>query len=640
MVQEKMKQEHTEKTGSWMLLAGFLKGSLHLFIYSMLCAGAVSFLDMLGPRVISFTVDSVIGDRPASLPAPLKAWADQGGITWLRGKPWRVAVIVAGIALAAAVFRFLFRYFNAVAAQQLVQTMRERLYRKIIGLPYSWHGRNAAGDIIQRCTSDVETIKVFVSEQLTSLVRVIVLIVLAMAFMWMIDPVMTAAASVYIPVIIGYSLFFYSRIGSAFEKADAQEGILSAIAQENLTGVRVVRAFGREEYERSRFEKQNEQYTGFWVRLMKILTINWVVGDLVTGLQYLLIICMGTAMCVRGRITAGQFIAFFSYNAMLTWPVRSLGRVISEMSKAGISLERLAYILEEPTEWETENALAEKDVQGCNKDGKSSGPIKGDILFRNVSFTYPGSSVPAVRNVSFTVKEGTTVGILGGTGSGKTTLLLLLERVYPLQEGCGEITIGGKNIAQIPLDQLRRSIGIVDQEPFLFSRSLKENLRISAEDASDEELERCVKIADLQETIRSFPSGYDTFVGERGVTLSGGQKQRAAIARTLIRHCPVMIFDDSLSAVDSQTDERIRHALAEETKGATVFLVSHRVSTLRGADLILVMEEGRICEQGTHETLLEKGGMYAKIFRMQSENAPRTAEKEYAGGKGENADEQ
>ena len=206
-----MKQEHTEKTGSWMLLAGFLKGSLHLFIYSMLCAGAVSFLDMLGPRVISFTVDSVIGDRPASLPAPLKAWADQGGITWLRGKPWRVAVIVAGIALAAAVFRFLFRYFNAVAAQQLVQTMRERLYRKIIGLPYSWHGRNAAGDIIQRCTSDVETIKVFVSEQLTSLVRVIVLIVLAMAFMWMIDPVMTAAASVYIPVIIGYSLFFYVR---------------------------------------------------------------------------------------------------------------------------------------------------------------------------------------------------------------------------------------------------------------------------------------------------------------------------------------------------------------------------------------------------------------------------------------------
>ena len=366
------------------LIIYFLRGSAGLFLLSMVFASAVSFLDMVLPRIISFTVDSVIADKAPDLPASVLACLERiGGVPRLREAPVLIAVIVIAVALAAAVCRFLFRCLNEMAAQRFVKRMRDNLYGKIQRLPYAWHGANSTGDIIQRCTSDVETIKVFVSEQLTSLVRVIVLIALAVRFMAGIDGTMTAAASLFIPVVIGYSLFFYAKIGDAFEKADSEEGRLSAIAQENLTGVRVVRAFGREQYERERFEKQNEYYTGFWIRLMRILSLNWVTGDVMTGLQYLLVNVMGAVFCVNGRITAGQFIAFVSYNSLLIWPVRMLGRVISEMSKAGISLDRLRYIMNAEEEREPEGALTP--------------PVDRDIRFEHVSFSRSGFSPLMIR---------------------------------------------------------------------------------------------------------------------------------------------------------------------------------------------------------------------------------------------------
>lgn len=390
------------------LIAYFLRGSAGFFLLSMAFAALVSFLDMVLPAMISFTVDSVIADKAPDLPASLLACLDaMGGIGRLRANPVLIAAAVMAVAFMAACFRFLFRYFNEVAAERFVKRMRDEIYAKILRLPYSWYGANSTGDIIQRCTSDVETIKVFVSEQLTSLIRVIILIILAIYFMAGIDTKMTAAAAVFIPVVIGYSLFFYARIGDAFEKADEEESRLSAIAQENLTGVRVVHAFGREQYERDRFEKQNEYYTGFWIRLIIILTHNWVTGDIMTGLQYLLVNVMGAVFCVRGTLTAGQFIAFVSYNSLLIWPVRSLGRVISEMSKAGISVERLRYIMNSEEEKEPEEMLTP--------------PMDADISFEHVSFHYEGDEKNALSDVTFTAKAGTTVGILGGTGSGKST---------------------------------------------------------------------------------------------------------------------------------------------------------------------------------------------------------------------------
>ena len=601
------------------LIRYFLKGSIGVFVLSMVFASVVSFLDMVLPRIISFTVDSVIADKAPDLPAFVVVRLEAaGGVELLRSRPVLIAAAVLAVALTGAIFRYLFRYFNEVAAERFVKKMRDSLYGKIQRLPYAWHGRNSTGDIIQRCTSDVETIKVFVSEQLTSLVRVIVLIALAVSFMAGINGTMTAAASLFIPIVIGYSLFFYAKIGNAFEKADTEEGRLSAIAQENLTGIRVVRAFGRESYERERFEKQNSYYTGFWIHLMRILSLNWVTGDVMTGLQYLLVNIMGAVFCVNGRITAGEFIAFVSYNSLLIWPVRSLGRVISEMSKAGISLDRLRYIMNAEEEKNPENALRP--------------PMDRDIRFENVSFSYGDGSGEAVSEVSFKVSAGTTLGILGGTGSGKSTLMYLLERLYPLEEGQGRILIGDADIAQIDQEWLRAQIGMVLQEPYLFSRTIAENIAITSGSYKDKDIRRASKTADLLETVDHFPSGFETFVGERGVTLSGGQKQRTAIAQMLIRQCPIMIFDDSLSAVDAETDARIRAALRKDTGDATVILIAHRITTIMHADQILVMDKGRIRERGTHEELLALGGTYRKIYDLQmagsEEYALQNAEEE------------
>ena len=587
------------------LILYFLKGSLCDFFLSMLFAFIVSLLDMLNPRIISFVVDSVIGDAAPALPAWLISRIDRvGGIPFLRSHLLVIAGACAVVGLLAALFRFLFRLMNARAAEQLVKRMRDKLYEHIEKLPASWHSENSTGDIIQRCTSDVETIKMFLSERLTALLRMVILIVMAVVFMAGISPRMTLFASLFIPVIIICSLIFHMKIGSAFEKADEKEGRLSAIAQENLTGVRVVRAFGRESFERDRFETQNKLYTGFWIHLIRILAVYWSIGDLLTGLQLLLVSVLGAVFCVRGQITAGEYIAFVSYNAMLTWPVRALGRVIAEMSKAGISIERLRYIMNAEPE--------EVPAHPLRPD------LHSDIEFRDVSFRYPASTDYVLNHISFTIPSGSTVGILGTTGSGKSTLVSLLLKLYPLEEGCGRILIGGNDLKDIDNDYLRTQIGIVLQEPYLFSRTLEENIRIAAPDSTHEDLLSAAKTAEMLDTIERFPSGFETFVGERGVTLSGGQKQRTAIAQMMIRKTPVMIFDDSLSAVDSETDAKIRERLRTDTADSTVILIAHRISTVMHAHQIIVLDRGEIRERGTHEELLKANGIYRRIYDLQT----------------------
>ena len=583
----------------------FMKGSIRYFLAAILFAALVSFLDMVSPKIITFTVDSVIGDDAPAVSPFILSWIERaGGVGYLKTHLLLLALLIAAIGVGAALFRYLFRVNNARGAETLVERMRNTLFGHIMYLPYTWLGENSTGDIIQRCTSDVQTVRRFVAEQLTSLVRTVVLIVMALGFMLSVDRRVTLASAAFIPVVMGYSLFFHMKIGGEFKKADEEEGVLSTIAQENLTGVRVVRAFGREIYERDRFEKQNDRYTGVWVRLIRLMSMFWSSGDVVTGLQVLTVISLSASYCVHGTMTAGEFIAMVAYNQMLIWPVRRLGRVISEMSKAGVAVDRLRYIM---------NAEKEKDPEDAVEP-----PLDGDIVFDHVSFSYDGKETGEVlHDVSFTIPSGSTIGILGGTGSGKSTLLYLLLRLYELPPENGHITIGGTDIRRIRAGYLRENLGIVLQEPFLFSKTLSENIAIASPAAQEDAVRYAARIAQVDDAIESFTKGYDTFVGERGVTLSGGQKQRTAIAQMLIRKPPVMIFDDSLSAVDADTDRRIRTSLRESIASSTVILVAHRITTLMSADKIIVLDRGRIAEEGTHNELIEKDGIYRTIFELQ-----------------------
>ncbi len=604
-----MKTKTKGKNSRKKTLIFFLQGSKRYFVLGILFSLLVAFLDLILPKIVQYSVDHVLDDKEITSPVVAYLINMFGGAAHLRSHLYLIATCVAVIAVMGGVFRYLYRLFNAMGAEKLVKRMRDELYLKLQKLPVTWHEKNHTGDIIQRCTSDVETVKAFLSEQIMNLFRVGIMIVLGMTFMIGINFKFALISSVYIPVVILYSVFFHNKIASAFLHADEEEGKLSAIAQENLTGVRVVRAFGREEYERGRFSKQNQDYTRMWIRLMAWLSAFWCSNDFIAGFQIMMVIVIGSVFCVRGYLSIGGYIAFVSYNGMLSWPVRELGRVISDMSKAGISTDRIGYIMDSEIESQTE------DVSGPLPDE----PL--DIVFDHVTFAYDDGT-EVIKDVSFTIKAGSTFGILGATGSGKSTLMCLLNRLFELPPDKGTITIGGRDIRTIDRHELRRYVGFIMQEAFLFSGTIAWNIALTGDDDFDmETVKGSAQVAELDETIRGFKDGYETYVGERGVTLSGGQKQRVAIARMVMSDPPVKVFDDSLSAVDTKTDMQIRKNLAECTQSSSVVLISHRITTLMHSDNIIVLDHGRVAESGTHDELLEAGGIYRKIFDIQTAGA-------------------
>ncbi len=497
---KKKTEARTDRSG---LIWHFLKGSRGFFLLCMLCAAVSALADMITPQIIGVAVDQVIGGASADSLSPLvqTLLARSGGAAYLRQNLWVLALAIVAVALVKAGSQYGFRVYNAKGGETLVKTMRDSLYTHIARLPFQWHMQHHTGDIIQRCTSDIDTTRNFISEQLTNLIRILILLIMSIIFMLGMNPLLTLIAMIPVPAIILYSIRFHHQVWEGFQQCDENEGKLSAMVQENLTGVRVVRAFGRERYERDRFDRQNEHYTSLWVRMGKILATYWSVSDILSGLQVMLVVVFGVVFCLRDQMTSGEYIAFLSYNGMLVWPIRMLGRMISEMSKAGVSMERIGQIMD--AEEETDDPA-----------GKTP-PLDRDIVFDHVSFAYEGAE-ETLHDICLTVPAGSTLGILGGTGSGKSTLMYLLDRLYPLDPKNGKITIGGVDIQEMRLSHLRRGIGIVLQEPFLFSRTLRENLLISSPDLNEEDLTEASRTACLEETVQGFTKGYETFVGERG----------------------------------------------------------------------------------------------------------------------------
>ena len=612
--------QNDQKSKAYAVVFRFVKENLWLFGLGLLCSMLNTAFNSLTPQIIRMTVDSIIGSEE------LPGWFTALGLQrLLQGDTARVLLLAAAAVLAAAilsgVFSFLARINTARASENAIKSLRDALYGHIQKLPFSWHTAHQTGEIIQRCTSDVEVIRNFVSAQMVEVFRIVFLIVMTMAIMFSMNVKISLVVAVFIPIIALYSFFFSSKISKRFMDADIAEGKLSSTVQENLTGVRVVRAFGRENFEIERFDERNNHFADLWIRLGHMMTTYWSTGDFIMALQVLTVICVGTVSAVNGEITLGEFLAFVSYNATLTWPVRSLGKILAEMSKTGVSLERVSYILLAEPEHDPPRALQP--------------PMDKDISFEHVTFGYENQK-PVLDDVTFTIPAGSTFAILGGTGSGKTTLMHLLNRLYDLEPGCGRITIGGVDISRIGRGYLRKNVAIVLQEPFLFSRTIRENIGITARerdrDAMLEYVRAAARSACVDEAIEGFAQGYETVVGERGVTLSGGQKQRVAIARMLTQNAPVMIFDDSLSAVDAETDAKIRQQLKEKMGSATTILISHRITTLMQADRILVLDNGRVADLGTHEELIARPGIYRDIYEIQMNNADRELLQKAAAG--------
>lgn len=599
-----MKEQEKQKKSSILRFFPFTKGLRWRFVAAVAMVVIVVVANYMTPQVIRVTVDSVINDAPFSLPEWMVNIINAiGGREMLRENIIICAAVSLALAAIGGLANYGYRMNLSRACEGTIERIRNKLFDHIQRLPYAWHNSHQTGEIIQRCTQDLDLIRNFVNDQLMGCIRVLLLMAVSLVLMFSMNVQLSLVVLCFIPLSIGASMVFFFIQGKRFQIADETEGQLTALVQENLTGVRVVRAFGRERFEIERFKKKNNEFAEYWAKLGKIMGVNWGLGDFLAGLQVLVVLIAGVFFVENGSLTEGEYLAFTAYNSMLVWPTRSLGRLLGELSKTSISSTRLFDILD------AEEEQDEPDAQEPE--------IKGEIVFDHVSFHYPDSTAGVLEDVSFKIKAGSTFGILGATGSGKSTLMYLLDRLYDLPEGSGTITVDGVNVQNIKRSHLRKNIGIVLQEPFLFSKTFRESI---AEGASREDIETVrhyARMAVIDDAIENFAQGYDTPIGERGVTISGGQKQRVAIARMLMQDTPIKIFDDSLSAVDMETDAKIRHSIKENVHGTTI-LIAHRITTLMNADQIIVLDKGRISQMGTHQELINQDGIYKRIFDMQS----------------------
>lgn len=573
------------------------------FLWALIATIMMVIIGFLTPLLLSEIVDSILGSEPFTMPDFLmNPINDLGGRDFLRQNLWIPALALILMNVVNGVFTFIKGRSSAIASENIARKLRNDLYRHLQHLPFAYHVKAQAGELIQRCTSDVDTIRRFLAVQVMEVVNTVLMVVIAMSILLPRSVPITLYSLILVPPLFCFATWFFKMVHKSFEVADEADGVLNAVLQENLSGVRVVRAFGQQEREVEKFDRVNNDLRKKNLRLNELLAIYWGGGDAISMTQTLLTLVVCIIYACNGWITVGTLIVFTSTLGMLLFPIRQLGRTLSDAGKAMVSMKRVQAILHEEAEPDEPNALKPD--------------LHGDIVFDHVSFAYPDDNVPVLRDVSFTIPAGKTAAVLGGTGSGKSTMMYLLQRLYTPTSG--KITIGGVDIQQIDRKYLRTHVGLILQEPFLYSKSIRENVGITAPEQEAERIEHAADIASASGFIAKADKGWETVVGERGVTLSGGQKQRIAIARTLLKDNNILIFDDSLSAVDTETDAQIRAALRHEQKDVTTLIISHRVTTLSQADLILVLENGQITQQGTHVELCSQPGLYQRINSIQN----------------------
>lgn len=515
-----------------------------------------------------------------------------------------IGLAFVGLALIEGGFTFLSGRLAARTSEGVAQRLREYLFDHIQRLSFAYHDKAQTGELIQRSTSDVDAIRRFFADQAINAGRIALLFVINFIALLRLNAPLALTSVVVIPIVMVVSVWFFKRISTAYEAHQEQEAALSTTLQENLTGVRVVKAFARQAYERDKFEQANYEKFRRGKRLLINHSLYWPITDVMCGLQMLAGYLIGAQMVIARTFTLGDYVAYAGLLVWLIWPMRNLGRLIVQMSSGLVSYGRVVEVIKQDKEPLTEGRVAPRH------------PVRGEIVFKNVSFAYDTDS-PVLNDVSFKCRPGQAIALLGSTGSGKTTLVNLLPRFYEYTSG--SLTLDGVELNQYPRKYLRQQIGIVEQEPFLFSRTIRENISYGVgRDVSQVEVEMAARAAAIHDVIMTFPDGYHTLVGEKGVMLSGGQKQRVAIARTLLKNPRILILDDSTSSVDLETEEEIRDALEKLMQNRTTFIIAHRIQSVMNADLILVLDKGHIVQRGTHEGLIEQPGIYRQIYDIQT----------------------
>lgn len=592
------------------ILTRYLKGFRFVFFISLFAAVLVQIFAVFEPLIIKVAIDTLFMGEPIDSTVMEYFVVMLGGISFLKEHLWIISLVYLSVVALKSFFQFVYRYFSSVIAQGIAENIRISIYDKVQRIPFLVHGKFQTGDLIQRCTSDIEDISNFFGSQLIDTICTTTLIVFILVSLFLLNAWLAIIAMCFFVAIILNSLIFYQKFEKSYTEVEKTESRFFVNIQEYLTGIRVVKAFGMQNLEAEKFDKTQKDFLKNDYKTTKMFGVFWTIGDILSYSNLACTVVVGFFMLIQGSVTAGTLIAFVSYLYKINWPIRGFARIISRMSKIVVSQRRLQEVLDTESEILEEPKSLENHAPKIDK-------IDGKIEFSNVSLQYEGSEKNVFENISFTIDAGKTLAIMGATGSGKTSLVQLLPRLY--EYSSGSIKIDGVELKALDKNFVRKNIGLILQETFLFSKSIRENIKLASDSFTDEQMYAACKTACIYDDIMKFEYGFDTIVGEKGVLLSGGQRQRISIARTLINNYPIVIFDDSLSAVDTETDLSIRQALEEKKDKATRIIISHRISTCKNADHIIFLADGKIVQEGIHEDLIRQDGPYKRVYEIQND---------------------